>query len=183
LQTNFHRIGAAVSAAWLWERVLTEAERRRLGGDLERAWREHGTAGMWRKLRGVSLPRAVVEVACELNLMDERTRGWLLRELGEAPDDPAEALEAAIATGDLVLVEHPRAVYWRGQVLGVDWRSRSRMWDFFWELCLHAKAGKAIDHTTFDTKDLDIVAKQKSRLCGLRGFPRDLWAMIRPVGR
>jgi hypothetical protein len=183
LQTTFHRIRAAVSAAWLWDRVLTEAERRRLGGNLEPAWREHGTAGMWRKLRGVSLPRAVVEVARELNLMDERTRVWLLRELGEAPDDPAEALEAAIASGDLVLVERPREAYWRGQLLGVDWERRPVMWDFFWQVCRQAKVGQAVDHTTFNAADLDIVAHQKSRLRGLLGFPRDLGALIRPAGR
>jgi hypothetical protein len=183
LQTNFHRIGAAVSAAWLWERVLTEAERQRLGGDLERAWRAHGTAGMWMKLRGVSLPRAVVDVACELDLLDERTRGWLLRELGEAPDDPAEALETAIDSGGLVLIEHPRAAYWRGQPIRVDWKRRPALWDFFWEVCRNAKAGQAVDHITFNARDHGIVAKQKSRLLELRDFPRGLTALIRPAGR
>ena len=183
LQANYNRILAAVSAARLWERVLTEAERRHLGGDLETAWRDGGTAGMWMRLYGVSLPRAIVDVAFELDLMDKGTRGWLLRELGEADDAPRETLEAAVASGDLVLVEHPRAAYWLGRPLDVDWASRPALWDFFWGVCRHAKAGQAVDHMTFNGTDPDIVAKQKSRLRGLPGFPRDLAALMQPVGR
>jgi hypothetical protein len=180
---NFHRIRAAASAARLWERVLSETDRQQLGGNLEVAWRTLGTAGMWMKLRGVSLPRAVVDAAWELDLMSDRTRRWLLRELGEAPDEPEEALEEAIASGDLVLVEHPRAVYWRGQPISVDWGRRSALWDFLWVICQHAKAGKAVDHTTFNAADTAIVAKQKSRLRGLKGFPSSLAALIQPAGR
>jgi|SRR5579884_3626471 len=183
LDMNFHRIRAAASAARLWERVLSETDRRQLGGNLEVAWRTLGTAGMWMKLRGVSLPRAVVDVAWELDLMSDRMRRWLLRELGEAPDDPEEALEEAIASGDLVLVEHPRAAYWHGQPISVDWGRRSALWDFLWVICQHAKAGKAVDHTTFNATDTAIVAKQKSRLRGLQGFPRSLAALLQPAGR
>jgi hypothetical protein len=115
--------------------------------------------------------------------MDDRTRRWLLRELGGVADDPAEALEAAIASGDLVVVEHPRAVYWRGQHIGVNWEKRPALWDFFHALCWQAKAGQAIDHMTFNAADIGIVAKQKSRLRGLQGFPRGLAVLIRPTGR
>jgi hypothetical protein len=167
----------------LWECVLTQAERRRLGGDLEKAWRQGGTAGMWMRLRGVAVERAVVDVAWELNLMDDCTRRWLLRELGEAPDDPEEALQEAIASGAVVLVEQPRAAYWRGQALSVEWGKRSALWNFLWVICEYAKAGKAIDHTTFNAADPAIIAKQKSRLRGLRGFPRSLAALIQPCGR
>jgi hypothetical protein len=184
LEANYHRIRAAVSAIRLWERILTEAERQRLGGDLEIAWRQHGTAGMWMKLRGVSLPRAVVDVACELNFIDDRTRRWLLREVGEVPDDPAEALDTAVASGDLVLVEQPREAYWRGQPISVDWEKRSALWDFFWELCRHAKAGQAIDRMTFGNRaHCDIVTKQKARLLAGPGFPSDLGKLIKPIGR
>jgi len=183
LQTNALRIQAAMSAAWLWERVLTERERQRLGGALEEAWRRYGTAGMWMRLRGVSAERAVVEVAHGLGFLDDATCRWLLRELGEVHDDAEEALQAAIAGGGLVLIERPRAAYWQGQQIAVDWDRRPALWDFFWELCRQAKAGQPIDHTAFSSGDLAVVTKQKSRLRSIRGFPRALGALIKPVGR
>lgn len=70
LQTNALRIKAAVCALRLWEWVLTEDDRKRLGGELEDVWRRYGTAGIWMKLRGVSRERAVVDVAYALNLID-----------------------------------------------------------------------------------------------------------------
>ena len=54
LETNALRIQAAVSAARLWDEVLTESERWQLGGDLPAQWCQLGAAGMWRKLRDVS---------------------------------------------------------------------------------------------------------------------------------
>jgi hypothetical protein len=184
METNYQRTRPLASATRLWERVLTERERQRLGGDLQKAWRQHSTVGMWMQLRGVSLQRAVVDVSYELNFINDRTRRWLLRELGEVPDDPPEALKAAIASGDLVLVENPRAAYWRSQPITVDWEKRSVLWNFFWELCQHAKAGKGIDRLTFGTRaHRDIVANQKNRLLAERGFPSDLGKLIKPIGR
>jgi hypothetical protein len=184
LQTNALRIKAAVSALRVWERVFSDEDRRRLGGDLEAAWRRYGTAGMWQQLRGVTAGRAVVEVAHVLGFLDEHSRRWLLRELGEVADDPAQALAMAIASGDLVVVEHPRAAYWRGQQIFVDWDRRSTLWAFFWELCRHAKARQGVDSLTFGQQaHRDIVAKQKARLLAEDGFPVELGKCIKPVGR
>jgi hypothetical protein len=50
---------------------------------------------MWMELRGVSLERAVIEVAQALRSSDDWTARWLLREVGEEtplpiiPDRPA----------------------------------------------------------------------------------------------
>jgi hypothetical protein len=183
LQTNARHIKAAMSAAWLWERVLTERERQSLGGDLVAAWRRYGTAGMWIQLRGVSAERAVVDVPHALGLITDGTWRWLLRELGEVHDDPEEALQAAVAGGGLVLVEHTRAVYWQGKELAVAWEKHSALWGFFWEVCRQAKAGQAVDHTTLGSTDVSVVAKQKSRLLGTKGFPRALGDLIKPAGR
>ena len=49
------RIGAAVAAARLWEDVLPEAERARLGGDLPSLWCQRGTAGIWNDI-GTAFP-------------------------------------------------------------------------------------------------------------------------------
>src|SRR4051794_24022399 len=85
LQTQAFRIRAAVSAAQLWEQVLTQKERRRLGGDLQAAWRNLGTAGMWMKLRRVPLELAVLETGLKLGFLDPTKYQWLLREIGRKP--------------------------------------------------------------------------------------------------
>lgn len=175
-------IKAPVSAARLWGQVLTEPDRQRLGGDLEAAWLLYGTVGMWQRLRGVSAARAIVDVAYELGLLYDHTRRWLLRELGEIHDDPDQAIEAAVASIALVLVDRPRTAYWQGHEILVDWDCHPALWDYFWELCRHAKANQPIDHTTFRaSRDSAIVTKQKSRLRAQRHFPRALGALIRPV--
>jgi hypothetical protein len=140
LETSFLRIRPAVSPARLWEQVLTEPERQRLGGDLPSLWRERGTAGIWQKLRGGSWERAVVDVALALGLLDATSARWLLRELREVSDDPNEMIEAARQSTALVLVERPRAVYWKGKPIGVPWERYTALWQFFWELCRQAKA-------------------------------------------
>lgn len=183
-QTNALTIKAGISASRLWHEVLAAHERAVLGGDLEAAWRYYGTAGMWMKLRGVSAERAVVDVAFELGHLDERKRRWLLRELGEWHDDPEEMLRMAVATGALVLVDGEREVYWQGEPITIDWKLRDVLWNYFWELCRHAKADKGIDHMTFPaSNDTAVVTKQKSRLNSLPGFPASLGDLITPVGR
>lgn len=179
LQTNYLRIKSPVSAMRLWERVLTESDRRTLGWDSEAAWKLYGTVGMWKKLRGVSTARAVVEVAHKLNFIDEGTQRWLLYELGEAPDDP----ETAIASDALVLVERPKTAYWQGQEIEVDWDRYGVLWTFMWELGCHAKSGQPVDRLTFgEHAHQDVVAKQKSRLLNEPSFPADLGDRIVSVG-
>lgn len=183
-QAHAVRIKAALCARRLWDEVLTQSERQRLGGDLEALYRRHGTAGIWMKLRGVSLGRAVVEVACELGLATEQSCGRLLRALGELQDDPDAMLQRAITAGDLVLVERPRAAYWAGQRIALDWDNRSALWSFFWELCRSAKAGQPLDAADLgEEAPAQSVAKQKSRLLAHPAFPTPLGDLIRPAGR
>src|SRR5688572_26338011 len=48
------RIQPFACARRLWTRVLTNAERERLGGDFDTCFQQHGTVGMWRKIHGGS---------------------------------------------------------------------------------------------------------------------------------
>jgi hypothetical protein len=137
---------------------------------------------MWMQLRGVSTVRAVVDVAHQLGLLDDGNHGWLLREADESQDDPEEALLAAVAGCRLVLVERPRSAYWQGGEMTVDWSRHGALWDFLWELCRHAKRGQPVDSSTFGSVS-GVVARQKCRLKALPGFPRDLLALMEPVGR
>jgi hypothetical protein len=168
----------------LWEGVFTQAERDRLGGDVETAWRQYGTAGMWLQLRRVSRNRAFADVTRSLNLIDEATHRRLLRELGEIHDDPEEGIEAAVASGALVLVEGRREAYWAGKPIPGKWRRRSAVWDFFVLLAKRSKAGLTVDHTHFpSSKNRGIATKQKSRLTSLVGFPQDLADHMISAGR
>ncbi|MBL8798491.1 MAG: hypothetical protein JNM56_31640 [Planctomycetia bacterium] len=164
--------------------MLTEEDRQGLGGDWEAAYRKYGTAGMWRALRGVSAERAVVDVAHRLNLLDARGCRWLLRELGEVLESPRALIRAAVATGALVLVEHPRRAYWNRRKLPVAWQRHSALWDFLWTVCSRAKARKPIDRWVFGNgARANIVTQQKSRLVKLPGFSADLAARLKPIGR
>lgn len=85
LRTQLFRIRAAVSADQLWNRVLTRDDRRLLGDDLETAWRNLGTVGMWQKIRKVSRERAIIEVGLKLGTLAPSTYEWLAREFGDQP--------------------------------------------------------------------------------------------------
>jgi hypothetical protein len=116
--------------------------------------------------------------------LDAPTARWLLRELGEVSDDPEEAIQAARHSTALVLVERPRTVYWKGQAIDVDWENHAALWQFFWELCRQAKAGRPLDPLDLGERaHADIIAKQKSRLLRKADFPVELGDLIKPAGR
>ncbi len=82
----FLRVKAGAVAIRMWERLFTEEDRERLGGDLDTCFAELGTARMWARAKGVSMEQAVIDVARGLELMSEQTANWLMRELKiEAP--------------------------------------------------------------------------------------------------
>lgn len=82
LQTAFDRIQPYPSAELLWQKILTAAERKKLGRNLDEAFKNLGTHGMWVELRGGSGFKAILEVARKLDHVSEQDYVWLLRELG-----------------------------------------------------------------------------------------------------
>lgn len=185
LDRNRHRLRALVSAQRIWDRTFTPAEREQLGGNFEQAYTDcKGTIGMWMKVRGVSLPRAIIEAAFALPVIDDTTRQWLLREISEGPKSLEDQLQEAIAAGNLVLVERPRQIYWKGNLIEVDWNRNSALWNFMWILCEQARTGAGVDYTLFGEEiDSAYVSKTKNRLRNTDDFPSDLANLIRPVGR
>jgi len=174
-QNNFQRV---------WDQLLTEDDRRRLGGDLVAAFRARGTVTNWMTLRGVSEVRAIIDVASQLNCISALTRDWLLRETGETPATIEQAIAAAVTSADVVLVERPRTFYWRGSLVDVDWNSANAFWVFVATVCERAKAGAGVDHTDFG-KDLqpDYVSKIKSKLYELPNMPQAFVDGITACGR
>jgi hypothetical protein len=179
LQINWLRVQSVASATRLWERCFTSEEQRRLGGDLEQAFRQGGAVGMWRRLHGCSLVRATIEVAHALNFLDDGSKRWLLRQSGEFSDDPDEAIQLALRRADLVVVASPRSIYWLGREIPIDWTRRTALWDYFLTLCEQAKAGLPVDASDFgEHRDQNDHRKQKSRLSRHEFFPIDLAARI-----
>lgn len=183
LRTARSRVANASWAERLWERHLTPEDRQRLGDDLSHAYGRHGTIGMWIVLRGVSQLRAIVDLAQLLGFLRAEDHSWLLREIGEAADVD-EAMDRAIVSGDLVLAERPRSVFWNGIEIEIDWHRQAASWEFIWELCRNSKAGQPIDTFSFgQSGDRNIVTKRKSRLSKLPDFPIDLIDKMETMGR
>lgn len=148
--------------------------------DFEIVYQNGGTVGMWMRLHGVTEQRAVIDLAKLLNFIDEGTQNWLLRATGEESDDPEEALEMSLERADLVLTEEPRAVYWMGKLVDVDWDRFDKMWTYFLIVCEHAKEGQPVDAASFGERHRpDNHIKRLSRLTTkITGFPYDLGALI-----
>jgi hypothetical protein len=185
LQTTFLRVEPPMAASRLWEQVLSVADRRRLGLDFQSTYRRCGdTVGMWMELRGVTAERALVDVGQKLGFLSAEQRQWLLRELGEVDDDPETMVSAAVLAGGLVMVDSPRAVYWKGSEIELDWTSRSALWNYLIELARLAKTRQALDRLLFGREvDVNYLTKLKSSVKKLKGFPSDLTSRIVTAGR
>lgn len=179
------KVPAVALRLWYW--VFAEGERQRLGGDLDAAYARHrGAVGMWRHLRGVSAPRAVVDVGVRVGLLDADRGRVLLQVLGEEPTDPDEAVAAAVAGGGLVLVEFPRQAYWEREPVDVDWGRHTASWSLLWEFARAAKAGEAVDKLTLqggNSKDPRYLDKLKCRMVNAAGFPASLADRVVLAGR
>jgi hypothetical protein len=172
LQVAYLRVCPAPSALRLWERVFTEQDRARLGGDFQRAFSESGTIGMWMKLRGVSFQRALIDVAKRIGFLTDETQEFLLRGIGDIADDPEKAIAKAVSEGALVLVERPRTAYWNRDRIPVDWDANPKLWEYLFELCRHGKAGRPLTPSVFgENADPYHLTKVKSRLSKFEGFP------------
>jgi hypothetical protein len=180
LAMNVTRLKALVSAQMLWDRVLTEAERRELGGDCVSAWQKYGTVEMYARLHGVTSRRAVADAARALNFIDEVTYQWMVRELGEMPEENQEAIRRAAAVVPLVVVDsRDPEVYWEGKRVDVAWDADSVLWVYFVLLAGRAQAGLGLDQTDFpNANDPEIVSKRKNRLTKDCRFPAGLGERI-----
>ena len=176
------RVRNFTAAGILWSRHLSQAEQQSLGGDINLAYSNGGTLGMLMRVRGCTWQRAVLEIAHKIGFLGNGDYEWLMREYGESLTGD-EAFEKAIAESTLVLNEHTREVFWKGESVHVDW-THETLWTFIWEIARHAKKGLPIDSMTFgENASIDIVAKRKSRLVNKEGFPSELYLLIKPIGR
>src|SRR6185437_4258881 len=104
LQTQIYRVESSASVHRMWDRLFTAPERRRLGGDLAKAWSRLGTTGMWAEVHRVSVDEAVLEVALILRHLSQTDYDWLRREMG-LPSGPTTGGSKSSAPAN-----HPKTV-------------------------------------------------------------------------
>jgi hypothetical protein len=183
-ETISGRVRTVRTTERLWD-SLTPGDRLRLGDDFDAAYAKFGGAvGMWKHLRGVSTQRSVMDLAKRFSHVCEDDYHLVLRVSGEVPEEPGEIPESAMSPGHLVLIENPRAAFWSGKAITIDWFKSEKPWRYFWKLASGAKTGTPIDRFEFG-EDLhhDYLTKQKCRLVNLKGFPVDLGEKIVSKGR
>lgn len=88
LEQAYRRVLLVESKQLFWERVLSNAERARLGHPDAAFKKFGGVVGVWRELYGGSQPRAIIDAAVRLKHLDPEDRTWLLEAVGESPDQP-----------------------------------------------------------------------------------------------
>lgn len=180
------RVKGSVAAVRLWHHVLNPAERRQLGKDLDAAYaRYRGAVGMWRHLHGVTVPQAVVAVAVRIGFLHADLGQTLLRVLEADPVEAIDAVEAAVNSGGLVLVETPRQAYWERKSIEINWVKYPSRWDLLWALARASKGGGSMDKRALSelSEDPKIVTKRKHRLVNTDGFPLSLADIVVPAGR
>jgi len=180
LQEAETRVRTTNTAIELWEKVFTEKDRKRLGGNLEKAFEKDRALKMWKALHGCTNVRAIIDIAFAVNFLTSAHREWLLRETGEIRDAEA-AFEDSITRNDLVLNSHTREIFWKGELIELK-KSHEFKWTFLWELARHAKAGLPVDHMTYSSENMDYVSKTKSELAKTPGFPIELIVLIERCG-
>jgi hypothetical protein len=94
LRGAYLRIRNVAAANRLWNLRLTDRDRRKLGSDFQTAYRDHGgTVGMWQKLHGGTVERAIVEANVKLQFLNDLDREWLLGELRETLKPPGSSVK------------------------------------------------------------------------------------------
>jgi hypothetical protein len=78
------RIRPFASASLMWHLLLNREQREEVGGNLKKAFRRFGTAGIWMQVNNVSEGRAIVEIARGIGFLEEPIAQRLLIEMGEA---------------------------------------------------------------------------------------------------
>jgi hypothetical protein len=193
------RLRCDIVAATLWDNS-SEDDRSRLESTDEQRRRAHldkqqvtkgeeqyrsilgNPVQMWMELRGVSRIRAMLDVGRVTNLITEADFRWLVAVTEGRTRSSDELLDDAIASGDLVLRESPKAVYWKAEEVGVDWDNYLAEWIVVWRLARSAKAGAQLTVSEIgDSLNDKYLSQIRSRMTNRPEFPVELADAIKTV--
>jgi hypothetical protein len=179
LEDNYLRVCSWTAFKRVWERVLTPQERNAFPDGMASVWNTQGTIGLWMFLRRCSRMRSILDLAFRLNFLTETDYQWLLRETRE----DVENVNVACGRFPLVIVESPRAAYWRGEEIGIDWEGSHALWDYFHRVCEQASRGLGADASHFrEGCQPEMISHRKCRLVNDDNFPIELRDLIRVSG-
>lgn len=198
MRETYRRVQNRATFRIVWDRILTDAERSRLGGTVDACYEKYGgTAGLWMALHPVSVLRAIIQVALRTHQLSKMDYRWLDAEIskvdpllpapwraaprpGRADDDPDEIVDRARLSHRLVMVQGNgfRRLFWDGERVPVDWGRNTLLWELMWQLALKGKLGGSVawDELTNSTSGRFIV-RRRSRL--KKVIPPDLNKLIK----
>jgi len=180
------RVQNVPAAKLLWDRLLTEPERESLGGDFEACYEKYkGSIGIWRHARNTSKPRAIIQIACGIDLLSEPDYRWLHREISMVDpmsddEDPGVRVELARKSHLLLVVRGntTHRVYWRGNLIEADWSGNPKVLNLIWQLGARAKHREPVSWDDVDRNSQKTIVHQRARLKKM--IPEALDAVIQP---
>jgi hypothetical protein len=97
---------------------------------------------------------------------------------GSSPE--TSAIDAAIATGGLVLIEAEQEAYWERNRIDCDWRRHRKAWEMLWKLAANARIASPVNDIDLygEPAAFSTMANRWSRLKQL--LPASLWNLVVP---
>lgn len=173
------RIVPKIACGTLYWDALQEPERKRCGGNFLGAFQKHqGTLGICQKLTGVSLRRAVLDVAATIDLISEKEHAKLLAALGEEGDGLEARIRHSIQKFQLVVVEGRRDLYFRGT--RINFARHLQQWTCLRRLIENAPTRRHLSTVdiTLAERGPNYLSKLLSTISNRAGFPPELRDLI-----
>lgn len=166
------------AAEKVWNELLSNAERRRVGGDLDSALvANDDTIGIWKKVKGSSGRFAVIQIAFAIGFVTLHQRDWLLREFQLS----SNLFDAAIRSGGLVVMERPAVAYWKSEEVLLR-KKGAAPGRFLFQLAKCSKMGIPLNDDNWDDEtSQNYFGNLKHQLIRKNSFPADLAKRIKPV--
>lgn len=173
------RVVQKVACGTLYWDALKEPERKRCGGNFLSAFQKYGgTLGICQKLTGVSLRRAVLDVAATIDLISEKEHAKLLAALEEEGDGLEARIRHAIQKFELVVVEVRRDLYFRGTRM--NFSRHLQQWKFMRRLIEKAPTRRHLSASDISEVERasNYLSKLRSEVFNREGFPPEFRDLI-----
>lgn len=132
--------------------------------------------------RRISHQLAIAHLAYRADLLSLSNHDWLAREIGE--EFPIDwEIQHAVSLGGLVIVDHPRTVFWEGLQVRISWQNKPKMWGALLELAKKARINAALTEADLYRRAVPTNAALANVIGRLkRRLPPTLSVLIRSEG-